>query len=129
MTLRPALLFLAVLVVATSSLPPSAEAGGDRSARRLRRSALAHYRDGDYADAARDFRAAYEIEAHAELLYALGQSLRAAAGVIQLPEPGALRAAMPVATWTAMATRWWAASRSRASMPSARRCFRARPTS
>lgn len=78
MTVRPALLFLAVLVVATSSLPPSAEAGGDRSARRLRRSALAHYRDGDYADAARDFRAAYEIEAHAELLYALGQSLRLA---------------------------------------------------
>jgi hypothetical protein len=77
-TVRPALLLLAILAVATSSVPPRAEAGGDRSARRLRRSALAHYRDGDYADAARDFRAAYEIEAHAELLYALGQSLRLA---------------------------------------------------
>ena len=47
-------------------------------ARRLRRSALARYNDGAYAEAARDFRASYEIEPHPELLYALGQSLRLA---------------------------------------------------
>ncbi len=76
--MKAALPLLAALVVAVSSVPARADLGGDRAARRLRRSALAHYRDGEYADAARDFRAAYEIEAHAELLYALGQSLRLA---------------------------------------------------
>jgi exodeoxyribonuclease V gamma subunit len=34
---------------------------------------------------------------------ALGQSLRQAAGVIQLPEASALRASLPVAAWTAIA--------------------------
>jgi len=34
---------------------------------------------------------------------ALGQSLRQAAGVIQLPDAGALRAALPAAAWTAIA--------------------------
>ena len=77
MTARIALVLLAA-TVAVSSLSAPADAGGDRTARRLRRHALAHYKSGDYAAAARDFRAAYEIEAHAELLYALGQSLRLA---------------------------------------------------
>ena len=77
MIARIALPLLAALVAA-SSLPSPADADGDRTARRLRRAALAHYRDGAYAEAARDFRAAYEIEAEAELLYALGQALRLA---------------------------------------------------
>ena len=74
MTLRP---LLAVLLTSTV-VASHADAGGDRSARRLRRSALAHYNDGAYGEAARDFRASYEIEPHPELLYALGQSLRLA---------------------------------------------------
>jgi hypothetical protein len=76
-TARIALVLLAA-AVAAGSLSSPADAGGDRTARRLRRAALAHYKGGDYAAAARDFRAAYEIEAEAELLYAIGQSLRLA---------------------------------------------------
>ena len=74
MTARAALLAAAVV----SCLPARAAADGEAGARRLRRSALAHYRDGAYAEAARAFRAAYEIAADPELLYALGQSLRLA---------------------------------------------------
>ncbi len=74
MTVRLALLAFVVL----SALLPARAGAGDRTARRLKRSALAHYQEGDYASAARDFRAAYEIEAEGELLYALGQSLRLA---------------------------------------------------
>jgi len=70
------LAFLAFVLL--SSLLPAPAGAGDRTARRLKRSALAHYQEGDYAAAARDFRAAYEIEAEGELLYALGQSLRLA---------------------------------------------------
>jgi len=49
---------------------------GDHSARRLRRAALAEYQAGDFAAAARDFRASYDLDPDPELLYALGQALR-----------------------------------------------------
>ena len=49
---------------------------GDHSARRLRRAALAEYQAGDYAAAARDFQASYDLDPDPELLYALGQALR-----------------------------------------------------
>lgn len=51
---------------------------GDHAARHLRRAALAEYQAGDYAAAARDFRASYDLDPEPELLYALGQSLRLA---------------------------------------------------
>ncbi|HEU5058851.1 MAG TPA: hypothetical protein VFU21_20095 [Kofleriaceae bacterium] len=78
MIARRTILLLLAALVGLSSAPAPADAGGERTARRLKRSALAHYRDGDYESAARDFRAAYEIEADPELLYALGQALRLA---------------------------------------------------
>lgn len=49
---------------------------GDHTARHLRRAALAEYQAGDYAAAARDFRASYDLDPDPELLYALGQALR-----------------------------------------------------
>jgi tetratricopeptide (TPR) repeat protein len=49
---------------------------GDHTARRLRRAALAAYEAGDYAAAARDFRASYDLDPDPELLYAIGQALR-----------------------------------------------------
>ncbi len=64
------------VLVCLSLLLAGRAGAGDHGARRLRRAALASYQAGDYAAAARDFRASYDLDPDPELLYALGQSLR-----------------------------------------------------
>lgn len=65
-----------VLLSVSLLLAAARAEAGDHTARRLRRAALAEYQAGDYAAAARDFRASYDRDPDPELLYALGQALR-----------------------------------------------------
>lgn len=64
------------LLVTVLILLAPASAQADRQARKLKQAAMAHYGEGRYAEAAREFRAAHALAPDRELLYALGQALR-----------------------------------------------------